>query len=146
MDLNELLLKCSDTILNESLELMSRANLKHYEYGGAEQTRKKITKLLELTKQSVDEKNLIPMINYIEKMAKQRFLSGFELQEVQTAFNVLEECIWKQILRAMPPSNQGDALALVSSVLGSGKDTLARTYVSLASEKQAEMLGAAWAD
>jgi hypothetical protein len=75
------------------------------------------------------------MINYIEKMARQRFLSGFELQEVQTAFNVLEECIWKQILVTIPPSGQADALSLVSSVLGSGKDTLARTYVSLASEK-----------
>lgn len=140
MELNELLSKCSDTILNESLELMSRANLKHYEYGGADLTRKKISKLIELTKQSVDEKNLIPMINYIEKMAKQRFLSGFELQEVQTAFNVLEECIWKQILKVVPASGQGNALALISSVLGSGKDTLARTYVSLASEKQIEMI------
>jgi hypothetical protein len=140
MDLNELLSKCSDTILNESLELMSRANLKHYEYGGAEQTRKKISRLLELTQQSVEEKNLIPMISYIEKMAKQRFLSGFELQEVQTAFNVLEECIWKHILNVVPPAGQGNALALISSVLGSGKDALARTYVSLASEKPAEML------
>jgi hypothetical protein len=140
MDLNELLVKCSDTILKESLELMSRANLKHYEYGGPEQTRKKISKLLELTHQSVDDKNLIPMINYIEKTAKKRFMSGFELQEVQTAFNVLEECIWKQILKVIPASGQGDALALVSSILGSGKDTLARTYVSLASEKPAELV------
>lgn len=140
MDLNELLTKCSDTILNESLELMSRANLKHYEYGGAEQTRKKISRLLDLTQQSVEGKNLIPMITYIEKTAKQRFMSGFELQEVQTAFNVLEECIWKHILRVVPPSGQGNALALISSVLGSGKDALARTYVSLASEKPAEMI------
>jgi hypothetical protein len=135
MELHVLLDKNSDTILNEALTLMARANLKHYEYGGEQQTRKKISKLLELTYQSVLEKNLIPMINYIEKMARQRFLSGFELQEVQTAFNVLEECIWKQILVTIPPSGQADALSLVSSVLGSGKDTLARTYVSLASEK-----------
>jgi hypothetical protein len=139
MELHVLLDKKSDTILNEALALMSRASLKHYEYGGEQQTRKKIAKLLELTQQSVLEKNLIPMINYIEKMAHQRFLSGFELQEVQTAFNVLEECIWKQILAAIPPSDQADALSLASSVLGSGKDTLARTYVSLASEKSLKL-------
>jgi hypothetical protein len=62
------------------------------------------------------------------------FESGFDLWEVQTAFNVLEETIWRCILNEMQPEEYAEALGLVSTVLGTGKDTLARTYVTLASK------------
>jgi hypothetical protein len=55
---------------------------------------------------------------------------------VQTALNVLEEAIWKQITKLMSPAEQAEALGLISSILGSGKDILARTYVSLAGKSR----------
>ena len=136
MTLIELLEKSGDKVVSEAIEEMQRARLKHYQYGGPETTRNKMDTLYNQITQSVKEKNLIPIVSYIEKIAEARFESGFELQEVQTAINVLEEGIWKQILAELPNEDQPKALALVSSIIGSGKDTLARTYVILSKESQ----------
>jgi hypothetical protein len=77
------------------------------------------------------------MIQYTEKIARQRYSAGFELFEVQTAFNVLEEAIWKRILRDAEPHDIAEAIGLVSTILGAGKDSLARAYVSLATRSKA---------
>ena len=138
MNLVELLGKSQDTIVAESITAMDRARLKHYTLGGPETTKNKMDTLYSVVFQSIKEKNLIPIVSYIEKMAEKRFESGFELQEVQTAINVMEESIWKLILAELPKEEQPKALGLVSSIIGSGKDTLARTYVILTKEQGAE--------
>ncbi|MEK6755835.1 MAG: hypothetical protein AABZ02_06765 [Bacteroidota bacterium] len=93
-----------------------------------------------LTVRGVKERNLGPMIAHAETIARERFASGFDLSEVQTAFNVLEEAIWKRIMKSLPASEYGEALGLVSTVLGAGKDTLARTYCTLASKTKTRSL------
>ncbi len=134
MTLIELLEKSREAVVGESIEAMSRARLKHYAMGGPETTKEKMDTLYDMVFQSVKAKNLIPIVSYIEKIAGKRFESGFELQEVQTAINVLEESIWTHILDELPKEEQPKALTLVSSIIGSGKDTLARTYVTMAKE------------
>lgn len=74
------------------------------------------------------------MLEYASKIAEERFQSGFDLFEVQTAFNVLEEIIWKKIINELPPQDYAEALGMISTVFGAGKDMLATTYVSLASK------------
>jgi hypothetical protein len=59
---------------------------------------------------------------------------------VQTAFNVLEEVLWLRILKQFPPAEQGEALGLVGTVLGAGKDALARKYVSMATRTRTPSL------
>ena len=135
MNLIELLGKSQDIIVSESITAMDRARLKHYTLGGPETTKNKMDLLYGVVYQSIKEKNLIPIVSYIDKMAEKRFESGFELQEVQTAINVMEESIWKLILEQLPKEEQPKALGLVSSIIGSGKDTLARTYVILTKEQ-----------
>ena len=71
---------------------------------------------------------------------EKRYTAGFDLWEVQTAFNVLEEAIWVRVFKSVPPDALAEALGLVSTVLGAGKDTLARKYVSLASKTKAPSL------
>lgn len=80
------------------------------------------------------------MVQYTERIARQRYLTGFELFEVQTAFNVLEEVIWKRIISQMNPNDVAEAIRLVSTILGAGKDTLARTYVALAARAKAPVM------
>jgi hypothetical protein len=80
------------------------------------------------------------MIAHAEAIARERFDSGFDLSEVQTSFNVLEETIWKRILKSLPASDYAEALGLVSTVLGAGKDTVARTYVTMASKTKTRTL------
>ena len=56
---------------------------------------------------------------------------------MQTAYNVLEEVVWKRIFWNLPPEQLAEALGLVSTSLGAAKDRLAQEYVSLASKTRA---------
>jgi len=140
MDLNQLLHDQSNEILSDAEAAIARARLAHYEKSGAEHTHQRLKALFTLTARAVKEKNLGPMIAHAETIGRERFEAGFDLSEVQTAFNVLEEAIWMRILKNLSPIELAVALGLVSTVLGAGKDTLARMYVSLASKTKAPSL------
>jgi hypothetical protein len=140
MELVTLLHESSDEILAAASEAVERTHLKNYERAGKDQTHQRLKALFVLTTRAVKERNLGPMIAYAETIGRERFAAGYDLSEVQTAFNVLEEAIWTRILKAMPPAEYGQALGLVATVLGAGKDSLARTYVTLASKSRAGSL------
>lgn len=131
MNLIELLETRAQEIINGAVTAMQRANMKHYDADSPEQLRKKLTMLYHLTERGVKEKNVFPMVSYVEKMAEERFSAGYDLQEVQTAINVLEEFFWQQIIDDLPAGAQADALRIISSILGGAKDALARKYVAL---------------
>ena len=140
MNIHQLLQDQSSDIIGEAQTAIARARLVHYERSGPEHTHQRLKALYALTTRAVKEKNLGPMIAHAETVARERFEAGFDLSEVQTAFNVLEEAMWMRILKDLPPDQIGEALGLVSTVLGAGKDKLARTYVSLASKSKAPSL------
>ncbi|HTX20113.1 MAG TPA: hypothetical protein VMG34_15795 [Bacteroidota bacterium] len=140
MNIHQLLQDQSNDIISEAQSAVSRARLVHYERSGSEHTHQRLKALYALTTRAVKEKNLGPMIAHAETVARERFEAGFDLSEVQTAFNVLEEAMWMRILKELPPDQIGEALGLISTVLGAGKDKLARTYVSLASKSKAPSL------
>ena len=140
MDINQLLHDQSNDILSEAEAAIARARLAHYEKSGTEHTHQRLKALFTLASRAVKEKNLGPMVAHAETIARERFEAGFDLSEVQTAFNVLEEAIWVRILKNISPNDLAEALGLISTVLGAGKDTLARTYVSLASKTKVPSL------
>jgi hypothetical protein len=140
MDLNDLLHQQSGEILTEAHDLMMRAHLKNYKKAGPEHIHARLRALFVLAERAVKEKNLLPMIAHAETIARERYAAGYDLWEVQTAFNVLEEVIWKRIIKDLAPEQFAEALGLISTVLGAGKDTLARFYVSLASKTKAPSL------
>ena len=139
MDLLELLERNDSEILNDVVSELAKYRLKHYD-GDVQQVHRKMALLYDYVIKSVKVENIIPMVTYAEQIAEQRFLSGYDLQEVQTVFNVLEEYIWKYVLEFVNTGSQAAALRLVSSIIGSGKDTLARTYVQLALGIKAEKI------
>ncbi len=140
MELMKLLRDSSDEILTAASEAVERSHLRNYERAGKDQTHQRLKALYVLTSRAVKERNLGPMIPYAENVAHERFAAGFDLSEVQTAFNVLEEAIWTRIVKSVPPAEYGEALGLVGTVLGAGKDALARTYVTLASKTRTRSL------
>lgn len=93
-----------------------------------------------LTMRAVGDRKLGPIVAHAETIAQERYAQGFDLWEGQTAFNVLEEAIWNRIIKELPPTSYAEALGLVSTVLGAGKDSLARASVSLASKTKAPTL------
>ncbi len=140
MNLVDLLHEQNTQILQTAFESVKRSQLKHYEEAGDNHIHQRLKALFVLTVRAIKERNLGPMIAHAENVAHERFAAGFDLSEVQTAFNVLEETIWVCILKHMPATEYAEALGLVSTVLGAGKDSLARRYVSLASQTKATSL------
>ncbi len=140
MDLSKLLHERMDEVLSEAESSLSRAHLTHYEKAGEEHNRQKLKALYVLAVRAIAERNLGPMLSHAENIARERYEAGFDLSEVQTAFNVLEEATWKFIIKNLPAVEFGEAIGLISTVLGAGKDMLGRTYVTLSSKSKAPSL------
>lgn len=140
MDFVQFLHDLTDEILADSESAVKRAHLKHYETDGPDVIHQRLKALYVLTVRGVQERNLGPMMAYADQIATERFKAGYDLWEVQTAFNVLEEAIWKRIFQKMPPRDVAEALGLVSTVLGAGKDSLACAYVALATKTRTPSL------
>lgn len=140
MNLTELLQTQNNEILKKAFESVKRSQLKNYEKAGDEHIHQRLKALFVLAVRAIKERNLGPMIAHAENVAHERFSAGYDLSEVQTAFNVLEETIWMSILQHLPATEYAEAFGLVSTVLGAGKDSLARRYVSLASQTKATSL------
>ena len=140
MDLKELLRTQSEEILEGALQSLNCAHLKSYSKSSPKKNKKRLLNLLTLTEKCVVEKRLLPMKEYSAQIAKERFDAGFDLHEVHTAFNALEEEIWNRVVKHVPAENLGQALGLISTVLGAGKEELALTYVTLASKTRTQTL------
>lgn len=140
MDLKELLKTQSVEILENALQSLNCAHLKSYSKSSRDENKKRLLNLLTLTQQCVAEKKLLPMKEYAAQIAKERFDSGFDLHEVHTAFNALEEELWNRVTKQIASENLGEALGLISTVLGAGKEELALSYVSLASKTRTPTL------
>ena len=80
------------------------------------------------------------MVRHSEVIAEERFHAGFDLGEVQAAFNALHEAMWRQVVVAEQPSALAESVGLLGTALGAGKDALARAYVSLASQRRVPSL------
>jgi hypothetical protein len=134
MSLKKILQEGRLDMLEEAVESVRRARLEHYEQAGPELFRQRLGDLLDLVIDAVLERNLAAIIAHANAVATERFEAGVDLSEVQTAFNVMEEVIWMRILKKLAASKQAEALGLVGTVLGSAKDSLARKYVSMATQ------------
>lgn len=113
---------------------LHHARLKHYIADGEDVTRERVGRFIERALDCFDQRRAEPMIEHAEMIAQKRFDSGYDLAEVQTAINVIEEALWKRILSSVEPEELAHALGMVNSIFGMSKDVLARTYVSLATQ------------
>lgn len=137
MNVYELLTVDRESIIQDASNTLGRSHLAHYEADGGEHLRARFEALFDLVHDSMHTRNATAMVRYAEKIAEERFTAGFDLREVQTAFNVLEEAMFKRLLDRLGPQEMATAIGLVGTVLGLGKDALARRYVSLAAHMKA---------
>jgi hypothetical protein len=137
MELAQLLKQSRTAIVADALSGLSRATLPHYTSSDATSNEARLAKLFDLTQECVDTRTLIPIVSYARTVARERYDDGFGLQEVHTAFNVLEEVIWRTITAELQPPQYPEAFGLASTVLGAGKQALALEWVSLAGHNKA---------
>ena len=117
-----------------------RHDRSHYEAAGEEETRRRFETLYDELLAAVSSRDLGSMVEYARRLAAERFRSGYDLSEVQSAFNALEESAWTTLCARLEPQQLALSLGVVSTVLGAAKDALAREYVSLASRTHAPSL------
>ena len=127
-------------VLDEAGEGLSRSHAAHYERSGEEFTRERLAELFDMVVAALRDRQLEEVARYSEAVAQQRFENGFGIAEVQTAFNVMEETIWRHVVASMSADELAEALGLVGTVLGHAKDMMARRYVSLASQRHVPSL------
>ena len=140
MELTAVLSDARTEILDEATEGIQRSHSGHYRASDPEQLRHRLEALFEIVVDCLRSRSLDQVIRYSEQIGRDRFTSGFGIVEVQTAFNVLEESMWRHVLTGVPTGELVESLGLLSTVLGVGKDVLARTYVSLASQEHVPSL------
>jgi hypothetical protein len=140
MNVIELLRENGNEIVAEAVNAIQRAHLQHYEFAAPEPVRQRLHRLFELTLECLESKSTEPMTRYIEIIASERFFTGFTLRELQTAFNLLEESIWNQILDKMQVDDFASAVTTVNAPLRVGKDEVARVYFSLVSKSRVSSL------
>lgn len=140
MDVVQLLTLERTAVLEEAFAALQRSGPVHYEAAGERFTHDRLGDLFDLVLTALRERRLEPVEQYCEDIAQRRFESGFGISEVQTAFNTLEEAMWKRVVAGVPAAELVDAIGLLSTILGHGKDALARRYVSLAAHRHVPSL------
>jgi hypothetical protein len=140
VNVEELLVSERSEVLDEAFASLHRSHYAHYDHAGESFTRDRLGELFDLVVTALRDRELAPVGTYCEDLATQRFNAGFDFTEVQTAFNTLEEAVWKRVAEGVPAADLAEAIGLVSTILGFAKDALARRYVSLATERRVPTL------
>jgi len=140
MDVSETLQSGATEIIDQAVTALERSHLLHYERAGSVEDRRRLQELFDAVVSGIKDRQLAPIAHYVEVMARARFLAGFDIGEVQTAFNVLEEAMWRRVVADTPPDGLAEAVGLLTTVLGAGKDALARVYVALATNQHVPSL------
>jgi hypothetical protein len=136
VELSELFRSWQEDLVDEALTELRHARLQHYIADGEEITRKRVTEFIERAMECFSSRRAEPMVEHAAHIARERHAAGYDLFEVQTAINVIEEALWKRILSSVDSDELAHALGMVNAIFGMSKDVLARTYVSLATNRE----------
>lgn len=90
----------------------------HYAAAGSEETRRRLEALYDQLLTAISSRDLVSTIEYAQHLGAERFESGYDLAEVQGAFNALEEAAWSVLCARLPPDQLAASLGFVSTALG----------------------------
>jgi hypothetical protein len=137
MSVDVVLSDALDQIVDDAYEQLHPSVHPHYRALGEAVTRRYLTDLLTLVVEGVAAGEAVHTVQHAERVAVERFHAGFDLAEVQAAFNALEQAMWRRLVAVEDGRELLASVQVLSSVLGAGKDALARTYVHLAAQRHA---------
>jgi hypothetical protein len=137
MSVDVVLTNAATEIVDQALNELHPQAHPHYAALGEKVVRQYLTELFGLVVDGVTHREAVHLVQHAEQIAEERFHAGFDLGEVQAAFNALEQAMWRQIIAAEDGAELLTSVGMLSSILGAGKDALARVYVNLASYRHA---------
>lgn len=119
-------------IVDTAAATLQRLNARHYDTLGPDEVHRRVEALYDSVLAAVARHDTTVMLAYAETLAHERFEAGYDLAEIQTAFNVLEEVVWSAVFDTLEPHQYATTLGPVTATLGAGKDAMAASYVLLA--------------
>ena len=121
-------------VVDEAVASLERRDQAHRRAASAADRRRYVQDLFGLVVQCVREGGTEPITASSRQAAADRFTAGFDLAEIQGEFSVLEEVLWCHVVDALAGDQRIEAQRLLSTILGAGRDAVARTYVVLAGQ------------
>ena len=140
MELDTTLREARDEVIEDAYAGLQTSTHAHYERAGEAFTRARLAELFDLVVDAIATKELAALSTQSETIASERFNSGFDISEVQAAFNSLEVAMWRMVVASTSLDELAESIGLLSTVMGFAKDTLARKYISLASNRHVQSL------
>jgi hypothetical protein len=129
-----------DTIVGAAEGALMRRTEGHYRQAGQTEVHVRLEALFDHVADAVVRRDVVNLLGYTRTLARERFDDGYDLSEVQLAFNALEEATWICIFDEASAGDVAEILGLVTTALGAAKDTLGRTWVELATKQRAPTL------
>ncbi|HMT10132.1 MAG TPA: hypothetical protein PKA39_00750 [Ignavibacteria bacterium] len=131
MTLLELIYEKPDLILQEATNNLMRVQLPHYSKFRREDIYKKYSSLLLALAKCIETQKCDDMISYMDLITDERFVSGFEEEEIQIALNIFEEALWKNIKTHVDEKNHFIAKKSVTNVIDKAKEVMLEEYITL---------------
>lgn len=119
-------------VIDDAVGALPVLRLPDYERLGTDVFRERVSVLYGLILECLDLDTLEPMSRHGEVIAGERLESGFDLGEVQSAFNLLEEAVWGVAISHLPVEHHAEARSRIGRVVAAGKDGLARGWAARA--------------
>jgi len=94
--------------------------------------RREVRQLFRLVLRCVRAGCVEPVIRPSEQIAAHCYAAGIDLAEIQGSFTIVAEVLWRQLVGGLASEQLIKALGLLTAITGAGKDTMARTYMALA--------------
>ena len=98
-------------IVDAATKALDRSHPAHYTEAGPEERRRRVESLFQVLIDSLHQRDLGAVQRYAETVARERFEGGFDVFEVQTAFNVLGEATWRHVVASVDPAGLAEASA-----------------------------------
>ncbi|MBE2219391.1 MAG: hypothetical protein IAE90_14360 [Ignavibacteria bacterium] len=131
MTLLELIYGKPELILQEATNNLMRVQLPHYSKFRREEIHKKYSSLLLALTKCIETKKCDDMISYMDLITDERFVSGFEEEEIQIALNIFEEAFWKNIRSHVDERSHFEAKKTITTIIDKAKEAMLEDYVTL---------------
>ena len=131
VDASAVLASTEDRVIDEAVAVLAqRAQARQSPC--PDERRRDVRQLFLLVLPCMHAGRIEPVIRPSEQIAAHCYAAGIDLTEVQEAFNVLTEVLWRHLADALGGEQLVQALGLLNAIVGAGKDAMARIYVALA--------------
>lgn len=131
MDASAHLAEAEDCVIDEAVAILAQRD-EARESPGPEERRRDVRQLFHLVLRCMRAGRPEPIIRPSERIAAHCYAAGIDLAEVQEAFDVVAEVLWRHLVGALAGEQLVQALGLLNAVIGEGKNAMARIYVAQA--------------